>query len=483
MNILKKTIIPAVMVMGLSFSSCADFLDMKPHDSQNSENALITLTDFDNATNAVYETMRISSYQSVFLPQVGDIMSDNLVMNPGGRQIYNEFHSFRFSATTYGTAGFWSVAYNAILSTNEVITRLENREFSADEEVYGKNILAEAKALRGLIHFDLVRVYGKDYKSATDTDLGVTYKKDCETTLPSRNTVREVYGWLVEDLENAFTTMTDDYNADINYRLNKKSIAAELARVYLTMGEDELAIERADAAIEEDGSDLANASAYSAIYNGSMEDNPEVLFRIAILPSDEILPGNEWGQGTSSSYTANYTVPLSFYEMYADNDCRKQMIRTMPNADGVDCNVVWKWNGDNRQVIGLVDIPVIRTTEIYLTRAEAYYNLNDYPAALRNLNYVRQNRYTNYTPGSETGANLEAAILRERRLDLAFEGHRFFDLKRRGEDLVRNGDGHLADGTGTPSSVQNVPASSPYWLLPIPQEEIDANDNMVQNNY
>ena len=277
--------------------------------------------------------------------------------------------------------------------------------------------------------------------------------------------------------------MTDDYNADINYRLNKKSIAAELARVYLTMGEDELAIERADAAIEEDGSDLANASAYSAIYNGSMEDNPEVLFRIAILPSDEILPGNEWGQGTSSSYTANYTVPLSFYEMYADNDCRKQMIRTMPNADGVDCNVVWKWNGDNRQVTGLVDIPVIRTTEIYLTRAEAYYNLNDYPAALRNLNYVRQNRYTNYTPGSETGANLEAAILRERRLDLAFEGHRFFDLKRLCEDLVRNGDGHLADGTGTPSSVQNVPASSPYWLLAIPQEEIDANDNMVQNNY
>ena len=482
MNILKKTIIPAVMVLGLGLSGCADFLDVTPHDSQDSENALVTLTDFDNATNAVYETMRSSSYESVFLPQVGDIMSDNLVMNPGGRQTYNEFHSFRFSATTYGTAGFWSAAYNAILSTNEVITRLENREFSADEEAYGKNLLAEAKALRGLIHFDLVRVYGKDYKSASETDLGVTYKKDCETTLPPRNTVREVYGWLVEDLEDAFSTMTDDYNADINYRLNKKSIAAELARVYLTMGEDLLAVQRATAAIAGDGSDLANVSAYSAIYSGSMEGNAEVLFRIALLASDGILPGNEWGQGTSSSYTANYTVPLSLYEMYADNDCRRQMIRTMPNIDGVDCNVVWKWNGAG-QTTGLVDIPVIRTTEIYLTRAEANYNLGNYPDALDDLNYVRRNRYANYTDGTETGSNLEAAILLERRLDLAFEGHRFFDLKRRGEDLVRSGDGHLADGTGTPSSVQNVPASSPYWLLAIPQEEIDANDNMEQNNY
>ena len=231
MKLSRKTIIPVIAFLSLSFTGCADFLDTTPHDSLNSDNALESLEDFNNTTNSVYESMRSSSYTANFMLMVPDVMSDNLILNRDGRLIYNEFAGFKFYADTYGVSGMWSAAYNAILGTNEVITRMESDpSIIASDEKLGKNLLAECLALRGMIHFDLVRLYGKNYLQASDSDLGVTYKKDTETTLPARNTVKEVYTWLTEDLERAKGMMSDDYNTTINYRLNKKAIAAILAK-------------------------------------------------------------------------------------------------------------------------------------------------------------------------------------------------------------------------------------------------------------
>ena len=120
---------------------------------------------------------------------------------------------------------------------------------------------------------------------------------------------------------------------------------------------------------------------------------------------------------------------------------------------------------------------------MYLTRAEAYYNSNEQGKALIDLNLVRAKRYKGFEDGTESGQVLERAIQLERRLELAFEGDRFYTLKRRGEELVRDGKGHYADGTGNPAATQEVSASSPFWLLAIPQSEINANPNMVQNQY
>ena len=262
----------------------------------------------------------------------------------------------------------WSAAYNAILGTNEVITRMESDpSIIASDEKLGKNLLAECLALRGMIHFDLVRLYGKNYLQASDSDLGVTYKKDTETTLPARNTVKEVYTWLTEDLERAKGMMSDDYNTTINYRLNKKAIAAILARVYLTMGKDQLAVDNATEAIAGDGSDIAGIDDFSKIYTTSM-DVPEVILRIALKSDDGYLPGNDWGQGSVSNYNANYSVSYGLKSLYSGTDCRNAVIKQVTCKSGL-CNVVWKWNNGGATV-GLVDIPLIRTSEMYMTRAE-----------------------------------------------------------------------------------------------------------------
>ena len=480
MKLIKKTIIPAVALFSLSLTGCSGFLDTTPHDSLNRDNALESMQDFDNTTNSVYESIRSASYTTEFMLMVPDVMSDNLTLNRDGRLIYNEFADFKFYADTYGVTGMWSAAYNGILGANEVITRLDGMEIAEADKKLGANLLAECLALRGMIHFDLVRLYGRNYQQASDGDLGVTYKKDTETDFPARNTVKEVYTWLVEDLERAKGLMSDDYNAKINYRLNKKSVCAILARVYLTMGENQLAVTNATAAITGDGSDMADTQGFSKVYTTSMAV-PEVLFRIALKSDDGILPGNSWGQGATTSYVGNYSVSCGLRELYTTTDCRNSVIKMVTSESG-DCNMVWKWANGGASA-GLVDIPLIRTAEMYLTRAEANYNLKQYTPALADLNIVRSKRYSDYEAGNESGESLEKAIQLQRRLELAFEGHRFFDLKRRHEDLERDGLGFLADGTGAPAGAQEVSADSPYYLLPIPQSEIDANENMIQNKY
>lgn len=120
---------------------------------------------------------------------------------------------------------------------------------------------------------------------------------------------------------------------------------------------------------------------------------------------------------------------------------------------------------------------------MYLTLAEALTELNDDPNALKTLNYLRSNRYVNFTSPNETGTALKNAIALERRLELSFEGDRFFELKRKGLDIVRDERGDEANGGGVAPSLLHLPANSPYFLLPIPQSEMDANKNMEQNKY
>ena len=101
-RVMKNLIYSFVATATFTLVGCSDFLTVTPHDSLNSDNALESLEDFNNATRSVYETMRSQSYTSVFMTMVPDVMSDNLVLNQGGRLFYNELVNFNFSSVTYG---------------------------------------------------------------------------------------------------------------------------------------------------------------------------------------------------------------------------------------------------------------------------------------------------------------------------------------------------------------------------------------------
>ena len=105
------------------------------------------------------------------------------------------------------------------------------------------------------------------------------------------------------------------------------------------MGEDAKAVSAATDAIAGDGSDIASISDFSKIFTTSMEV-PEVLFRIAITADNGYLPGNDWGQGSESSYIANYSVTYSLNELYKSTDIRRSQIKLV---NGGAYNVVWKY--------------------------------------------------------------------------------------------------------------------------------------------
>jgi hypothetical protein len=130
---------------------------------------------------------------------------------------------------------------------------------------------------------------------------------------------------------------------------------------------------------------------------------------------------------------------------------------------------------------GVVDIKVIRAAEVQLNKAEALANMNMDGPALAALDLVRDQRYVVNPGGGETGQALKDAIQMERRLELAFQGHRFFDIKRQGDAITRTNAGQFADGTGTPPLFLTLPAGDCKFELAIPVTEINVNPASTQN--
>jgi hypothetical protein len=224
---------------------------------------------------------------------------------------------------------------------------------------------------------------------------------------------------------------------------------------------------------------LAPASDFAAIWTDDTEE--DVLFKVKILDGDNIPIGVAYEQASPSGVKPEYSVDFALFNLFTSTDVRGAAYIGQTTFNTINYNYVKKYFGRTTGDANVVDYKVIRMGEVYLNRAEAYYNLNDQVNALADLNTLRANRYTTFVPGTETGTTLYNAILLQRRLELAFEGTRFFDIKRLNLPIQRDNFGDNADGTGVPASVQLVPANSPLFQLPIPIYEINANKNIVQN--
>ncbi|MCK5787429.1 MAG: RagB/SusD family nutrient uptake outer membrane protein, partial [Chlamydiia bacterium] len=142
-----------------------------------------------------------------------------------------------------------------------------------------------------------------------------------------------------------------------------------------------------------------------------------------------------------------------------------------------------KYLGRDTGSKNVVDAKVIRMAEVLLSMSEAFYNNGDENNARKYLDLVKAERYSDFSTTSVIGSKLIEAILLERRKELAFEGMRFFDIKRLNLSIERSNFGDFADGTGTPvPNFAKVLNAGSYKLeLAIPQDELNANTNMKQN--
>lgn len=471
-KIISKIAVLALIVGG--FTSCDKELDQIPFDEIATENAFLTASDFENGIRGVYSGLAGPSFyggsdQGGML-DAPDVLSDNVTFSQIGRFSRRTLHNWQYGPADSPMGGLYNTAYYTIYSANLLLSKTDNFE-----GVNKANIIAEAKALRALSHFNAISFFGKIPTESGDANgsLGIAYVTEPDPNItPARETVGAVYGKIIDDLKDAAVDINNDNGPG---RMGKDAVNTILSRVYLYMGEWQKSIDAANLV----STPVAPRSAVVGVWEDTNQSG--LLFYI---PNEtinlDLSLGVVWSQGGLNDLKSEYVVSHELANLFTSNDIRKEAYTMVGTFGGVPYNGIKKLFGRPGQSNGKVDIKILRAAEAHLNKAEAYYNLGMEGPARTALDVVRTKRYTT-PPSGETGTALRDAIRLERRLEFAFEYQRFFDLKRWGKAVERDGAGDLADGTGTASDSQALPAGNFKFQLPISQSAMDRNPSNVQN--
>lgn len=468
----------SILALITSFFVSCD-LDRKPYDGLDEELQFSSLQGFESAIKGMYSGFRSSGYfgTSGHLISSPDILSDNLNMNPQGRTTQESLFEWRFFPQDE-VFPVYETGYRIISRANSILDNINRLPADTKRDQFQ----AEALAVRALVHFDIARVHCKIPTQSSDAleSLGIYYSKTFEPNVKPRRvgtTVQSVYENVIADLNQALSLIG---NFKKQGRINKAAINGLLARVYLHYGKYDDAITHANAVISDKSFAIAPRADFGNVWKDSYTKN--ILFKILINDQDNISIGNTYGQSNArGNNRAEYVCAYDFYKLFKDSDIRKSTTISTGTFDDKVYNSISKYFGRATGNKNTVDGKYLRLEEVYLTRAEALYRTGKQSDALKDLDEIRKHRYENFISGSETGASLLEAILLERRFELAFEGDRFFTLKRLGLPLKRGKFGEFADGTGTEPKLLEYPADGFRWQLPIPRGAIDANPELIKD--
>ncbi|WP_312287855.1 RagB/SusD family nutrient uptake outer membrane protein [Chryseobacterium gleum] len=482
-NIIKISL--AALTMFVSLTSCDRNLDQTSSINEEQNQAMTRPESFRQAMDGAYTALKGVGYYNGDTGNqliMGDLTTDNLVRTASGRNTNSAASNFEFSSDNSQTTGLYSAAYLVVSRTNFVLSYINNGVLSGAQKT---NIEAEARALRAAAHFDIVRAYSQipTQSAGAKNATGIYYSENYNpsNTTSSRNlTVDQVYDKIIADLLFAVDNITQN-DADKG-RLSKAAVYGLLSRVNLYRGDYANTIKYGELALGLSPS-ITTLDNFTRIWKeneGLSRITDGVLFQVSNAPAELNTVGVAYNQSVPS-IRSEFVVDYDLYTAYTANDIRKGAYFTTSTYSGQKYNHVTKYAG-NGGPANIVPIKYLRSAEVLLNIAEAYYRTGNGAQALVLLNKLRAERYNPFTPGTETGQALLDAILKERRLELAFENDRWYTLKRLGLSVQRSGKGDLFDGTGTPAVVQNLPAGSSKWQWPIPITAIQANPNIKQND-
>lgn len=478
-----KYIVAALVFLTVA-NSCDRELDQTSPQKVLTDNVFKDVAAFQSAEDAAYDAMKATGYFGGDTSQLGipDEISDNLVISPTGRQTNFLAYNWNIASTNGSVTNLFIAGYSAISNANLPLKYIDNLPNGAAKN----DIIAQSRAIRAMVHFDLVRAYCKIPTQSTDanTSMGIDYETVYEPFGKSEGrklSVAQVYDKIIDDLKFAVDNIT---TSTVNKgRLTKPAILGLLSRVYLYKGDYQNAISFGQQAIAASPS-VGSADNFPLIWSSNNVDG--VLFKVLNSTTEAVTTGVVYQQGataTGGNIRAEYVVPKSFYNLFADNDLRKSAYIRQSAYQGILRNNVIKWavNTGGQTPLNVVEVKYLRTAEVYLNVAESAYKTGNETLANSLLNTLKAERYTNYVPGNLTGVALWNEIMLQRRLELAFENDRFYTLKRLGLGLQRSGEGANVDGTGVPAVTQTVPAADYRWQWPIPQGSINKDPGLPQN--
>jgi hypothetical protein len=442
--------------------SCDDKLQIDPAQSLSTEQAISDYAGLSAAIIGAYDGMQSVNYYGRNFLVFSEIRADNVYLAIANSNRFVTDYNYVLSATATQTT-FWNQAYAVLLRVNNIIAESSKVSDATEEEV--DQIVGEAYAIRALVHFDLVRVFGAPYADDNGAGLGVPIKLDGAINEPARNTVAEVYTQVVDDLLQAKILLNEDIGPN---RITEPAVNALLARVYLYM-EDNVNAE-ASATTVISNTDYTLDTDFATFWSTS--GNDEEIFTLARVAS-ETLGSDNLGQIYNPSGYGDIRVTQDIRDMYEAGDDRSDLYYLHTNGE----YYVGKFLGES-SIPGLASTKILRLSEMYLIRAEARAKQAKYTEAVADIDVIRDR--AGLTPLGAIADNLVLTeVLDERRRELAFEGHRSFDLYRNGLAMQRI---QCNSGLEITTTFCEVEGDSYLRIYPIPQRELDVNQNMEQND-
>ncbi|WP_210489997.1 RagB/SusD family nutrient uptake outer membrane protein [Rufibacter aurantiacus] len=471
--------------------ACNDFLELEPISEATTENAYKSASDAEAALTGVYESFQAEYYiwdNLVF----SEILSDNYYAGGDNAEIF-AVDNVAITPTNSRLWNNWSQIYNAIAKANVVLQKVPQITDPQLSETRKNQILGEAAFLRAYHYFQLVKMWG-----GVPLVLEPVTSLDPATTQKPRATEVEVYNQIVADLTFALENrLPDTYgeNASVNKaRATRGAANALLAKAWAQRPDRDYnkVLQYADAVINSPAN-YQLLSNFNDLFDGAHYNNAESIMEVQFIGGNEanwgpqmLLPPSLSGDTWRKFMTPSHDL-VNAYNSENDNVRRNTTIlfENAPWSDefwsvstggSVPFAYRWKsangWASTNRQYL-------FRLADIMLLKAEALNELGRLEEARTVLNTVRR-RVNLGANTSTTKEDMRMAILKERRLELAQEGHRWDDLRRYGVAAqVMNSLNEIDLRTNTRKEYNVAPHE---LFLPIPQSEINRNPQLTQTS-
>jgi len=472
------------VILTLSLLSCEKFLDLKPVsngiavENENSDSILYkSAGEAEAALAGVYADFRNEFFELDYFVN-GDAQSDDAYAgadNPSNFQI----DDYRIDATNLNVGRDWAYLYSTIGKANTVINNVNNVTDPDLTATRKSQIIAEASFIRAFIYFQLVQLWG-------DVPLILTSVESFDLEIlpllfPPRTPMSEVYTQIIADLNTALPNVP--VSALNKNFVTKGAVNAMLAKVYATQEPHDWnkVLQYCNEVIAGGYSLLPD---YDQLWDNAHENSAESIFEINYEGTNA--SGN-WGASMFIGMDwKKFNIPSN--DLVAAFDAENDNVRK--TASIIFMDVTGKWSDPNwpqtaypfinKYRINTSPSPqnyiFLRLADILLLKAEALNETGNVTGAATLINMIRSRvGLPNTTAGDQSAMRL--ALEKERRLELAFEGCRWFDLKRTGRaiEVINNAKGPDGQKIGYQLTAERM-------LWPIPQAEMDKNSKLVQND-
>jgi hypothetical protein len=504
---MKIKISTLLLLMLFAVSSCKD-LTVTPSDAI-STNTLVTTSDgLTNALNGAYALFKdhitfngTINQNNMYLRQfyhLSDFASDDIVCGQVTEDpLFNSF-TLNHSPAQGNTRYYWYVSYKIITGVNTVIDAVEKLP---TQDAKTQQLLGECYFLRAFCHFNLVRLFGKPY-SVDPSSPGIILRTSVgEESKKARSTVQEVYDSVIADAEKAAGLMSQPRG--VQYA-SKEAAWALLSRVNLYKEDNQKAIDYSNMVINSGRFNLETSATYPSLFANATTSR-ETIFCIAFTQVDDY---GKFGSIASMIYSDGNS---GWGEEYASSSLRAVMSKhpedvrwsyvipsksddgAVQKRNGIEVYYISKFSFQNGSP-NLSSPIMFRLAEMYLNRAEAEGKLGQTAAALDDLDMIRTNRGLSgalYNKTLPSGSNVLDVVLEERRIELAFEGQRAYDVYRNKKSMNKAYWGYHLPGlketdidlSKTPTGYPNLSVSytDPRIIYYLPIDEILSNPLATQN--